>query len=328
MKRSWGCLVLSAAITLALAGSAAAAPSVSYTQGGSLWLSSLNGKQKRKLAAKPKGKVKWIETAQSDNGRVIAIKRDPAKISNLNSYVAWSPAGKRITQGSLTADSGWLSYVLPLSLDLSSDGKILVYGYQYYTYNYPVSNLEEGTSVKSLSAGYLNPINLVGELWPTIVGNRIVAQQQRALAGVQKANKAPYGNDFRFWFNVGDSGLELHRTDVSANKKVAAAELVSPSGDDRNLRVILVSKISGLGGSIGSGACLLPSRGQAENVSISQDGKSIAWEDKRGVVVAGAPTFGGTDVCKLTRGAKVIAKGGSFPSIGPAKVVKKRRSRR
>ena len=48
MKRSWGFLVLSVAATLTLTGSATATPSVSYTQGGSLWLSSLNGKQKRK----------------------------------------------------------------------------------------------------------------------------------------------------------------------------------------------------------------------------------------------------------------------------------------
>jgi hypothetical protein len=326
MKRAWGFLGLGLAAALAFTGVAQASPSVSYTNNGSVWLSSLNGKQKRKLAPDPKGKVKWIETAQSDNGRVIAVKRDPAKIANLNSYVAWGPTGKRIIQGSLTADSGWTSYVMPLSLDLSSDGKTVVYGYQYYTYNYPVSNLQEGTSVKSVSAAYLEPINITGELWPTTVGNRIVAQQQDVFAGVQKANKAPYGNDFSGWFSTESLGLNLQRTDVSANKKIAAAELVSPSGDDRDLSVILVSKISGLGGTLGSGACLLPSKGKAENVSLSQDGKSIAWQDNRGVVVAGAPTFGGSDVCKMTRGIKVIAKTGEFPSIGPAKVkLKKRR---
>jgi len=165
--------------------------SVSYTAGGNLWLSSLNGKKKKKLAAKPKGKVKWIETAQSDSGRVIAVRRDPAKISNLNSYVLWGPTGKRIVQGSLTADSGWTSYIMPLSLDLTSDGKTLVYGYQYYSYNFPVSNLENGTSVKSVKSSYLKPINITGEMWPTTVGNRIVAQQQDVFAGVQKANKAP-----------------------------------------------------------------------------------------------------------------------------------------
>jgi len=293
--------------------------SVSYTAGGNLWLSSLNGKKKKKLAAKPKGKVRWIETAQSDNGRVIAVKRDPAKISNLNSYVLWGPTGKRIIQGSLTADSGWTQYVMPLSLDLTSDGGTLVYGYQYFTYNFPVSNIEDGTSVKSVKASYLKPVNISGELWPTTVGNRIVAQQQDVFAGVQKANKAPYGNDFTGWFSTESLGLDLQRTDVSANKKIAAAELVSPSNDDRDLSVILVSKINGLGGGIASGACLLPSKGQAENVSISQDGKSIAWQDKRGVVVSGIPTFGGSDVCKLTRGARVIAKGGTFPSIGRAR---------
>lgn len=325
MKRLWGVLVLSVAVTLTFGGLATAASSVSYTQGGSLWLSSLNGKQKRKLAVRPKGAEKWIETAQSDSGRVIAIRRDPAKIANLNSYVLWGPTGKRITRGSLTADTGWVSYVMPLSLDLSSNGKVLTYGYQYYTYNYPVSNLEEGTSVKSVTAGFLKPINIVGETWPTMVGSRIVAQQQEKFAGVQVANKAPYGDDFKFWFSIEETGLELQRTDVSANKKVAAAELVSPSNDDRNLSVILVSKIGGLGGNIGSGACLLPSKGQAENASISQDGKSIAWQDKRGVVAAGIPTFGGSDVCKMTRGVKVIARGGTFPSIGPAKVTLRKR---
>ncbi len=324
MRIWWGSVVVGLALTFALTAVSEAA-SVAYTQGGNLWLSSLNGKQKRRVAAKPKGKVKWIETAQSDSGRLIAIKRDPAKIANLNSYVVWGPTGRRIIQGSLTADSGWLSYVMPLSLDLSSDGKTLVYGYQYYTYNYPVSNLEEGTSVKSVSAAYLEPVNIVGELWPTTVGNRIVAQQQNVFAGVQKANKAPYGNDFTGWFSTESLGLDLQRTDVSANKRVAAAELVSPSGDDRNLSVILVAKISGLGGTIGSGACLLPAKGQAENVSISQDGRSIAWEDDRGVVAAGIPTFGGSDTCKLTRGAVVISRTGTFPSIGPARVSIRRR---
>jgi len=313
-------LVLSVAVVLALTGSATAAPSVSYTQGGSLWLSSLNGKQKRKLAAKPKGKVKWIETAQSDNGRVIAVKRDPAKIANLNSYVLWGPTGKRIIQGSLTTDSGWTSYVLPLSLDLSSNGKVVVYGYQYFTYNYPVSSMEQGTSVKSVTAAYLNPINLVGEQWPTIVGTRIVASQQDVFAGVQKADKAPYGNDFSGWFSVDGTGYTLQRTDVAANKKVAVAELEPSASDSNDPSVLLASRISGLGGSTLAGACVLPSKGDAENASISQDGKSIAWEDDRGVVVAGVPTFGGSDVCKLTRGIKVIAKGGTFPSIGPAKV--------
>jgi hypothetical protein len=328
MKIWCGSVLVGLALTLAVTGASEAA-SVSYSYKGSLWLSSLNGKQKRKLATDPRGKVKWIETAQSDNGRVIAVKRDPAKIANLNSYVLWGPTGKRIVQGSLTADSGWTSYVMPLSLDLTSNGKFVVYGYQYFSYNYPVSSLESGTSVKSVTASYLQPINLAGEEWPTTVGTRIVASQQDVLAGVQKAGEAPFGNDFSGWYSVDGTGYDLHRTDVGANRKVAVAELV-PSASDSNVpSVLLASRITGLGGSTLAGACLLPSRGDAENVSISQDGKSIAWQDQRGVVVAGAPTFGGSDVCKLTRGVKVIAKGGAYPSIGPARLaVKKRRARR
>ena len=320
MKRAWGSLVLGLAAALVFTGSAQAAFSVSYTSKGIVWLSSLNGKQKRKLAADPKGKVKWIETAQSDNGRVIAVKRDPAKIANLNSYVLWGPTGKRIIQGSLTVESGWTSYVLPLSLDLSSNGKILTYGYQYFTYNFPVSSLENGTSVKSVTASFLNPINIVGEQWPTMVGSRIVAMQQDVFAGVQKANKAPYGDDFSGWFSVDGTGFDLHRTDVSATKKIAIAELDPSASDSKDPSVLLASRVNGLGGAALNGTCLLPTKGDAESVSVSQDGKAIAWKDNRGVVVAGVPTFGGSTVCKLTRGAKVISKTGAFPSIGRAKV--------
>ena len=326
MRRLWGSLIIVVASALVFAGAAEAAFSVSYTDKGSVWLSTLNGKKKRKLAAKPKGKVKWIETAQSDNGRVIAVRRDPARIANLNSYVLWGPTGKRIVQGSLTTESGWTSYVLPLSLDLTSNGKVLVYGYQYYTYNYPVSSLEEGTSVKPVMAGYLDPINIVGEQWPTTVGNRIVASQQEIFAGVQKAGQAPYGDGFSGWFSVDGTGYDLQRTDVAANRKVAVAELDPSASDSRDPSVLLVSRISGLGGSTLAGACVLPANGDAENASISQDGKSIAWQDRRGVVVSGSPTFGGSDVCKLTRGARVISKTGAYPSIGRAKVsVRKRR---
>lgn len=325
MKRLWGSLIVLLAFALAFTATSQAAFSVSYTDRGSLWLSSLDGKHKRKLAAKPNGKVKWIETAQSDNGRVIAVRRDPAKIANLNSYSLWGPTGRRLKFGSLTAESGWTSYVMPLSLDLTSDGKTLVYGYQYFTYNYPVSSLENGTSVKSVNASFLNPINIVGELWPTTVGSRIVASQQDVFAGVQKASSAPYGDEFHGWFDVDGTGYDLHRTDVAANKKVAAAELDPSASDSKQPSLLFASRISGLGGSI-SGACFLPTKGDAESVSISQDGKSIAWKDNRGVVVAGVPTFGGTDVCKLTRGARVISRTGEFPSIGPAKVsVRKRR---
>jgi hypothetical protein len=213
---------------------------------------------------------------------------------------------------------------LPLSLDLTSNGKVVVYGYQYFTYNYPVSDLESGTSVKSVTASYLNPINIEGEEWPTAVGTRIVASQQNVFAGVQKASNAPFGDDFSGWFSVDGTGYNLQRTDVAANKKVAVAELDPAASDSNDPSVLLASRISGLGGSTLAGACLLPSKGDAENASLSQDGKSIAWEDDRGVVVGGAPTFGGSDVCKLTRGAKVIAKGGTFPSIGPAKVTRKK----
>jgi len=313
-------LVLVGLLTVTAVSEAA---SVAYVDKRGVWVSSLDGKTKRKVAGQPKGKRRWQEVAQSDNGRIIAVQRVPGTMSNLNRFTLWGPTGKAIHKGVLTAKSGWTSYIYPLSLDLTSNGRIAVYGYQTMTYNYPVSNLEEGTYVMPADKnwGLTPPFAIVGEKWPTTVGNRIVAEQQDVFVGVQKTSgQPPFVDEFQGWFSTESTGLELQRTDVSANKKIAAAELISPSGSGQDLSVILASRISGLGGASGSGACLLPAKGKAENVSISQDGKSIAWQDDRGVVAAGIPTFGGSDTCKLTRGVKVLSKTGSFPSIGAAKI--------
>ncbi|MBN8867402.1 MAG: hypothetical protein J0H98_07595 [Solirubrobacterales bacterium] len=328
MRRLWGFIALALTATLAFTAVSEAA-SVAYVDKGGVWVASLTGKQKRRVAKQPAGERRWQEVAQADNGRIIAVQRKPGQMSNLNRFTLWGPTGRSIFNGVLTAEPGWTSYIYPLSLDLTSNGRIAVYGYQTMNYNYPVSDLEEGTYVQPVDKAWATqPFTIEGQRWPTTVGNRIVASQQDVYAGVQKtAGQPPFVEEFNPWFSVADTGLTLERTDVSANKKVVAAEL-SSSGEGQNQAVIAMSRVGGLGGGLGSGTCLLPSKGLADHVSLSQDGKSVAWEDDRGLVAAGAPTFGGSQVCKLTRGVRVIARGGTFPSIGPAKVVVKKRRHR
>ena len=60
--------------------------------------------------------------------------------------------------------------------------------------------------------------------------------------------------------------------------------------------------------------CFLPGVGDVEDVSFSQDGTSMAWEDNRGVVVAGTPVWfpsAAVSTCNLSRPPVVISATGA-----------------
>lgn len=326
MKRLWGSLFVGLIVPFLFAP-VSEASSVAYLDKGGVWVSSLDGKQKRKIAGKPAGKSRWRELAQSDNGRIIAVRREPDRIATLNRFSLWGPTGKQVFQGMLGAEPGWTSYAFPVGLDLTSDGRTVVYGYSNMNYGFPVSTLETGTYVLYADRHQSRPFKITDQEWPTAVGKRLVTASDDVLVSVQRGTgQPPYQEKFKLWFSIDGTGLELQRTDVAASKRVAGAEMVSWNSGKRKVSVIAMSRANGLGGQLGSGTCLLPTRGLAENVTISQDGRTVAWQDRRGVMVSGVPTFRGSDVCKLTRKARVISKSGSFPSIGAAKVkVRKRR---
>ncbi|MCO5315749.1 MAG: hypothetical protein M9938_06270 [Solirubrobacterales bacterium] len=313
----------------------AQAASVAYLDKGGVWVSSLDGKQKRKIASKTRDGRKWTELAQSDNGRIVAVRREPGKISNINRFQIWSPTGKPIHLGILSAETGWTSYAYPLSLDLTADGRNVVYGYSNYNYGYPVGTLENGTYVLYADRYQTTPFKITDESWPTTVGNRLVTARSqgtvtRTIVDVQRTTgQPPWSQKFDPWIDISATGYELQRTDVAANRKLVAVEGVKWGGDGAGwASAIVIARINGPGSTL-TASCVLPTKGEAGDVSISQDGKSLAWHDRRGVVVAGAPTFGGTDTCKLKRRVKVISKTAKQPSIGNAKVkVKKKRKRR
>jgi len=308
-------LPIAVVLLLSLGVGSAGATSVAYLDKGGVWVSSLNGKQKRKVSGRTKDGRRWTELAQADNGRILAVRRPRNKMPTINSFTLWGPTGKRIHRGALGSESGWTSYAYPLSLDLTADGRSVVYGYSVMRYQYPMSQFQQGTYVASAVHVYPVPFTISGQMWPTTVGKRLVTASSNTDFGLQKASSGnPYRYDFNPWISVNLSGFDVERTDVAANGKLAATEL--DKGDSHK---VLMIRIPHLGGAPTSD-CLLPSSGAARNVSISQDGRSVAWEDRRGVVVSGAPTFGGTATCRLKRRPVVISRTGFFPSIGAAKI--------
>ena len=310
-------LVFVAALLVMASVSSASASTVSYISGDNIWLSSPDGTQKVKLSGPAGDGRVWTEQAQADNGSVLGVRREPNKVAPLNSFTLWGPDGKKVNQGSLGNEPGWSTYAYPVSLDLTADGKQAAYGYANTSGFYPTQQFEFGTYVTNISQGsFIQPIKIAGVEWPTINGTRVVGAIGDQV-GVQAAASAPFGPDFAPWINI-DPSMDLHRTDTSAQGNIVAIEL-----DDGTTERIVLAKTTALGGDfIGTGDCFMPTQGDATRVSLSADGKTVAWQDDRGVVTSGLPDFAGTSAdCNLTAPVVVLAADGKFPSVGAAKLI-------
>jgi hypothetical protein len=317
MRRRWALGALSVALA-ALGGLGSAAPataeSVAYVQNHEVWQSSLDGSVKRRLSG---GEGEWREVAAADSGNVVGIRREPEKIPQLSSFAVWDASGRQVASGPLPYRLGWFTYAYPLSLDLTADGSVLVYGFANFSFGYTSS--AHGTYVTNITnTGGLEPIEVPDYSFPTTAGRRIVGRVGTTV-GVQTQASAPYGPDFAPWLDVAgvEGEPELQRTDVAADGRTAAIEFDYP-GQDK----IGVVSVDGLGGeATGATECLLPTSGSAESVSLSADGSHIAWIDEAGLEVAGRPS-GASGTCAFSSPPVTIATGvetiGTAASIGGA----------
>ena len=121
--------VVAAVVTPAIADAA----SVAYVDKGEVWLASLDGAKKARLATpvvNGDGETEnWIDVAQSDGGRIVAVRNKPGRMSSFSWFKIWEPDGTSTVEGPLNAPGGWASYTYPLGFDITADGSHLVYGY-------------------------------------------------------------------------------------------------------------------------------------------------------------------------------------------------------
>src|SRR4051812_22879467 len=115
------------ALLLLLGSTATAgAASVAYVDSGSVWLSSLDGAQKVRLAApvvNGAGETEeWLDVAQSDGGRIVAVRNKPGRVATFSWFKIWEPDGTSTVEGPLSAPGGWFVYVYPLGFDITADG--------------------------------------------------------------------------------------------------------------------------------------------------------------------------------------------------------------
>ncbi len=315
-------LALIAILFLLALAPAAAADSIAYVDSGEVWLSSLDGTRKVRLAApvvNGAGDIeKWLDVAVSDNGRIVAARNEPGKISRFSWFKVWEPNGTSTVEGPLNAPNGWTSYVYPLSFDVTADGVHMVYGFSNSSGCCPI-NFAQGFYVRPVTNSSLDPIVVSGREHPTLFGNRVIAQSG-ATVYVQSTSAPPYGADFTPWLDVSGAGLDLRRTDIAANGKLAALEFEQWTGGTQTTGKIAVIATQGVDQDPTFAVdCFVPASGVAKDVSLSADATRIAWKDEQGLKVAGAPTTA-ADPCALSSPPVVISPTASQGAIGGADV--------
>lgn len=311
-------LLIALVVIGSVVSTGSAAASVAYIEANEVWVSSDNGALKVRLSA---GQGDWREVAQSDQGFIVGTRREAGKISQLASFTVWDPSGQIVHFGSLSgAFTGGLN-IYPNGIDITPSGGNIVYGFS--ASNSDFSSAGKGIYLKaSADATTGVPIALYGAQYPTLVGTRIVGSVASDLAGLQDPS-AIGADTFAPWIQFPTSNpshplfnLIVTRTDVSATGTVSASEFRDGSFHTQQINL---GKWSSLGGTYVDD-CMLPASGLPSNVSISQDGSTIVWQDSRGVVIAGAPDFSGPPTCALTRAPAVISASGIYPSYGPFNV--------
>ncbi len=310
--------------TLALAlgvTSQAGAASIAYIDNGEVWVSSLDGAQKVRLAApvvNTSGAIdKWLDVAASDSGRIVAVRNEPGKTARLSWFKVWEPDGTSTVEGPLNSLSGWALYAYPLSLDLTADGAHMVYGYSVSGFCCPTS-FARGTYVRPVSNSPLDPISISGWEDPTVFGNQVIAHSRTTIS-VQKVG-TPYGPDFDGWLDVAGTGLDPRRTDVAANGRLAAIGGEKWNGGTQTIGKIALLSIQGVGQAVVPPVdCFVPASGVSKDPSVSQDALTVAWTDGDGLKAAGAPVSA-ADPCEMTSPAVVISPTGAHASIGGANI--------
>ncbi|WP_320671063.1 hypothetical protein [Patulibacter defluvii] len=317
-------IALAATALAGAAASPAAATQVAYVDGGQVWVSTLDGAKKRSLSGPSPDEKQWSEVAQGDDGSILGVRRESGKIGTLNATRLWGPDGTLRGEGSLTAPSGRTSYAYPVTLDLTPDAKVVVYGYANWSGFGTSTTYEFGTYVEGSSAWYATPFDLGAVRGGTLVDRRIVGYNGATVVTQNAGSAVPYSNDFTPWFVGAGAGENITRVDVAANGKLAAVETY-PSGSGSGGDKVAMVPFASLGAPppTDGSDCYLPTQGDPSYVSISQDGTRMAWHDDRGVVVAGTPVWfpsAAVSTCNLSSPPVVISASGKMPSLGPSTV--------
>jgi hypothetical protein len=322
-------VLLAAVVAAVLTPAVADAASVAYVDNGEVWLASLDGAKKARLATPvvdSAGETEnWMDIAQSDGGRIVAVRNKPGRLSNFSWFKIWEPDGSSTVEGPLNAPGGWTVYTYPLGFDITADGSHLVYGYSNTSSCCPIQ-FGRGTYVRPATNSVLNPIDTGSQIHPSLFGSRIISLEDSSSPGIIDVQNAeggnPYSPAFTPWLDLSALGLDLEGIDVAANGRLAAIGAEAWNGGTQTVGKIGLLAIQGVDQQPAVPAtvdCVLPAAGIARDASLAPDAGAIAWKDDGGVKVAGTPSTP-DDPCVMGSTPVVLSPTGTHPSIGGADV--------
>lgn len=315
-------LVFAIALLLTTTVAAAHATQVSYIDQGQVWVSTLDGTQKRAISgAAPvieAGESRaWTEQAQSDDGWIIGVARRSGGTGAAAPTRLWNPSGAVAAQSTLGYHAAYASgsLAVPVQLDLAPGAQQMTYTYSDLQYGYPTSTLYQGTWITNTSNSSGEPFDVPGLLGSSLAGGRWVGVDEHAGSGdanvvVEAAGgQGPFSTSFTPWFHA--TGATA--VDVAANGN-AVGVIYQLTGGGRYALGLFGA--SGVGAALTGASCDMPAIGDVHALSLSQDGKWIAWTDDRGLLVAPLPPLGSGSPCPLPAAPVVISPTGSYPSLG------------
>ena len=310
-------LVLALAVTGVLAAPAGAAQ-VAYIDGDQVWVSTLDGTQKRSLSGPSPDEKQWREVTQADDGSILGNRREAGKMGQFNATELWGPDGTSRGTGTLTAKPGRTTYAFPVTLDLTPDAGTVVYGYANTSGFGLGQTFEFGTYAEASTNWFTEPFDVTPVDSGTLAGRRLVGKSGTTIMLQDDTGQPPYSTDFTTWFDAGGIDADISHVDVAATGTIVAVQV----GDIGQQKIAMIPFAS-LGGPLPADGsdCFLPTQGDARDPSISQDGTMMAWKDDRGVVVAGTPVWFpsvAVSTCNLSSPPVVISPTGQMPSIGPS----------
>lgn len=300
----------------------AGATQISYVDQGQVWVSTLDGTQKRAISG-PAPEVTagegraWTEQAQSDDGWIVGVARVPSHTGAAAPTRLWNPAGAVAVQSGLGYHAAYNngSLAVPVQLDLTPGGQQMTYTYADMVYGFPTSTLYQGTWIQNTSNSSGEPFDVPSLIGSSLAGSRWVGVDDNAGSAddnvvVQSADgQAPFGTTYARWFHA----TGARSVDVAANGSVVG--VIFRLGNDRPYALALFGA-GGVGAPLTGASCDLPAVGDVRAVSLSQDGGSVAWTDDRGLLVARTPPLGSGSPCPLAAAPVVISPTGSYPSLG------------
>jgi hypothetical protein len=309
---------------------AAGAGSILYLKGGKLWVASPDGRVKRRVPHT--GTFDF--PSQADNGTIVAQR-------GIN-FHRLSRSGKELNKPITTAfrtNPILPAYDGPFWPEVSPDGTTIAYTYSFVASHFdPDCNCQRTSP--SLNTSY-TPANRFAEK-PNIfrfyahaswIDNRTVLGTTEHIYdyggnGLNSVAVDPLGggdDSYRTWFSECVSGcddiqtLRMYRVDEGEMTRqrdklvFTAGDLGGPASGKR----LFIYRTKGAPPKLPAGPCHVTGpNGKFTSPTWSPDGKSLAWEDKKGIWVGRVGDVSG-QTCQLTK--TLVIPGGSSPDWGPAK---------